>query len=83
MVSQFHGLLPVQLALLSGEHEGQESVATPVDMQYLLIRNGLSSTLPIQMCFLTRIYTHFLVYSRGGSGDLFVNLLGMNSVNIS
>lgn len=32
VVSQFHGLLPVQLALLSGEHECQESMATPVHM---------------------------------------------------
>lgn len=31
VVSQLHRLLPVQLALLSGEHEGQESVATPAD----------------------------------------------------
>ena len=29
VVSQLHGLLPVQLPLLPGEHEGQEGVATP------------------------------------------------------
>lgn len=33
VVSQFHGLLTVQLAVLSGEHERQESVAAPVDMR--------------------------------------------------
>lgn len=32
VVSQLHGLLTVQLALLPGEHEGQESVPAPVNM---------------------------------------------------
>lgn len=39
VVSQFHSLLPVQLALLSGEHKGQESVATPADILYLFDNN--------------------------------------------
>lgn len=41
VVSQFHSLLPIQLALLSGEHEGQESVATPVDMCIVFINQQL------------------------------------------
>lgn len=36
-MSQFHGLLPIQLALLSGEHKGQKSVATPVGTCAILI----------------------------------------------
>lgn len=31
VVTQFHRLLPVQLPLLPGEHEGQQGVAAPVD----------------------------------------------------
>lgn len=30
-MSQFHGLLAVQLSFLSGEHEGKVGVAAPVD----------------------------------------------------
>lgn len=36
-MSQFHSLLPIQLSLLSGEHEGQESVAAPVDVCQVVV----------------------------------------------
>lgn len=41
VMSQFHGLLPIQLALLSGEHEGQERVATPVGVCTVLLNQQL------------------------------------------
>ena len=31
VVAQLHRLLPVQLALLPGQHEGHEGVATPAE----------------------------------------------------
>lgn len=31
VVTQFHSLLPVEFSILSGEHEGQESMAAPAD----------------------------------------------------
>lgn len=31
VVTQFHRLLPVEFSILSGEHEGQESMAAPAD----------------------------------------------------
>lgn len=40
-MSQFHGLLPIQLALLSGEHKGQESVAAPVGVATVLLNQQL------------------------------------------
>lgn len=58
VVSQLHCLLPVQFALLPGEHEGQESVATPVNMCIVLINQKWPK---FYSPFLTRII--FFLYS--------------------
>lgn len=60
-MSQFHGLLPIQLALLSGEHEGQESVATPVGVCAILLNQQLFSyTLNSLEAILTWAHTESL-----------------------
>lgn len=47
VVAQFHRLLPVQLPLLPGEHEGQQGMAAPVDNSHNTTHNVLSEKIKL------------------------------------